>query len=201
MADMDRLRQQMEFILELDKSKGIMRQTYKSDGELKENDAEHSWHLAVMAMVLCEYANEPVDVAKVMAMVILHDVVEIDAGDTYAYDVEGHKDKREREEKAAQRIFGLLPKGQGTRFQEIWEEFDEGKTPEAKFARSLDRLQPLMLNDATGGKAWREHGVHETQVRERNPREDYGADALWEFAMTNYIDKNVENGNLIRDGK
>ena len=145
---MERLEKQMEFILEVDKVKKIVRQTYLSDASRKENDAEHSWHLALMAVLLKEYSNEDVDLAKVIPMVLIHDLVEIDAGDTYAYDEAGAKTKQERETKAADRIFGLLPDDQGTWFRELWEEFEAYETAEAKFAHVLDNAQPLFLNDA-----------------------------------------------------
>ena len=140
---------QISFIMELDKIKKITRQTYLSDGSRKENDAEHSWHLALMAFVLADYANEPIDVLKTMKMVLLHDVIEIDAGDTYAYDTEGNKTKRERELKAADRIFGLLPEAQQKEYRGLWDEFEAMETPESKFANMLDKVQPLFLNDAS----------------------------------------------------
>lgn len=187
---------QISFIMELDKIKKITRQTYISDGSRKENDAEHSWHLALMAFVLAEYANEPIDVLKTMKMVLLHDVIEIDAGDTYAYDMEGNKTKRERELKAADRIFGLLPKEQGEEFRSLWDEFEEMETPEAKFANMLDKVQPLLLNDAAGGKSWQEHGVKQSQVLERNKRTGEGSNAIWAYAKT-LIGKNVKEGHLL----
>lgn len=187
---------QISFIMELDKIKKITRQTYLSDGSRKENDAEHSWHLALMAFVLAEYANEPIDVLKTMKMVLLHDVIEIDAGDTYAYDTEGNKTKRERELKAADRIFGLLPKEQGEEFRSLWDEFEEMETPEAKFANMLDKVQPLLLNDAARGKSWQEHGVKQSQVLERNKRTGEGSDAIWAYAKT-LIGKNVKEGHLL----
>lgn len=187
---------QISFIMELDKIKKITRQTYLSDGSRKENDAEHSWHLALMVFVLAEYANEPIDVLKTMKMVLLHDVIEIDAGDTYAYDTEGNKTKRERELKAADRIFGLLPKEQGEEFRSLWDEFEEMETPEAKFANMLDKVQPLLLNDAAGGKSWQEHGVKQSQVLERNKRTGEGSDAIWAYAKT-LIGKNVKEGHLL----
>ena len=150
---------QISFIMELDKIKKITRQTYLSDGSRKENDAEHSWHLALMTFVLADYANEPIDVLKTMKMVLLHDVIEIDAGDTYAYDTEGNKTKRERELKAADRIFGLLPEAQQKEYRGLWDEFEAMETPESKFANMLDKVQPLFLNDASGGISWEEHGV------------------------------------------
>lgn len=152
---------QMSFIMELDKIKKINRQTYLSDGSRKENDAEHSWHLALMAFVLAEHANEEIDVLKTIKMVLLHDVIEIDAGDTYAYDTEANKTKRERELLAADRIFGLLPEEQRSEYRGLWDEFEAMETAEAKFANMLDNVQPLLLNVATDGKSWREHGDEE----------------------------------------
>ena len=156
---MDRLKRQMDFIVEIDKVKNIFRQTYLSDGNRKENDAEHSWHLALMAVLLKEYANEDVDLGRVIPMVLIHDLVEIDAGDTYAYDEAGKATQRAREEAAAERIFGMLPEDQAKWVRELWEEFEAYETAEAKFARVMDNCQPLLLTDAQGGKSWREHGV------------------------------------------
>ena len=164
---MERLEKQMEFILEVDKVKKIVRQTYLSDASRKENDAEHSWHLALMAVLLKEYSNEEVDLAKVIPMVLIHDLVEIDAGDTYAYDEAGAETKRERETKAADRIFGLLPGDQGTWFRELWEEFEAYETAEAKFAHVLDNAQPLLLNDASNGRSWDRHGVHKVRFTKK----------------------------------
>ena len=147
------LEKQLAFIMELDKIKNITRQTYISDGSRKENDAEHSWHLALMCFVLAEYSNEPIDVLKTMKMVLMHDVIEIDAGDTYAYDVEGNKTKRERELRAAERIYAILPDEQAKEYRALWDEFEAMETPEAKFANVLDKLQPLLLplpRDARG---------------------------------------------------
>lgn len=145
---MTRLEQQIRFITEIDKVKNIFRQTYLADGKRKENDAEHSWHIALMAYLLQEHAEEPVDVPRVMLMVLIHDLVEIDAGDTYAYDSEGAKTKREREVRAAERIFGLLPEDQGRYFRELWDEFEAYESADAKYAHLLDNFQPLLLNDA-----------------------------------------------------
>ena len=164
----ERLQKQLEFMLELDKMKNLYRQTYVLHEDRKENDAEHSWHLSLMAFMLAEYSSEPVDVTHVMKMVILHDVVEIDAGDTYCYDTEGYKSKAEREEKSAQRIFGLLPDDQRQEFYGLWREFEDCKTPDAKFAALLDRLQPLLLNYSKSGISWTEHGISEKQVTDRN---------------------------------
>lgn len=193
---MNDFEKQVSFIMELDKIKKIGRQTYLSDGSRKENDAEHSWHLALMAFVLADYANEPVDVLKTIKMVLLHDVIEIDAGDTYAYDTEGNKTKQLREQKAADRIFGLLPESQGDEYRSLWDEFEEMETPEAKFANMLDKVQPLLLNDASGGRSWEEHGVKKSQVMKRNERTHEGSERIWEYAME-LIGKNVKEGRLL----
>lgn len=190
-----RLEQQFAFLLEADKSKLIGRQTYLHDTSRKENDAEHAWHLALMVYLLREYANEPVDAAKTMFMVLIHDLVEIDAGDTYAYDDAGNATKREREVKAAERIFNILPEDQAKEMRSVWEEFENGMTPEAKFARTLDKVQPLMLNDATDGLAWREHGVYADKVLQRNANTKDGSKVLWEYVKM-LIERNVEKGNL-----
>lgn len=164
----ERLKKQLDFMLELDKMKNIYRQTYVLHEDRKENDAEHSWHLAILAFMLEEYAAEPIDTLKVIKMVLLHDVVEIDACDTYLYDEEGYKSKAEREEKAAQRIFGLLPDDQRDEYYALWREFEDDITYESRFASILDRMQPLLLNYTKGGIAWKEHGVHKEQVLSRN---------------------------------
>lgn len=194
----ERLEKQIRFIVEADKVKNIFRQTYLADGERKENDAEHSWHLAMMAVLLQEHMKEKANLAKVMTMVLIHDLVEIDAGDTYAYDEKGAQTKREREVKAADRIFGLLPEDQGTYFRELWEEFEAYETPEAKFAHLLDNFQPLLLNDASGGKSWKEHGVHRAQPMKRNERIPETSETVWE-KMLEIFDKHVECGNLLED--
>ena len=196
MGKMDeRLKKQMDFLLEADKLKFITRQTYLSDGKRKENDGEHSWHLALMAVLLSEYSNEKIDLVKVITMVLIHDMVEIDAGDTYAYDAVGNQSKREREVKAADRIFNILPKDQAEKFRQLWEEFEAYETPEAKFAHVCDNVQPLMLNDATDGLAWREHDVKKSQVLQRNRRTGEGSQVLMEY-INRILDKNVESGNL-----
>ena len=195
---MERLQQQMKFILEVDKVKQIIRQTYLADGSRKENDAEHSWHLALMAVLLKEYANEEVDLAKVIPMVLLHDLVEIDAGDTYAYDQAGLATQRVRETKAADRIFGMLTEDQGTKFRNLWEEFEAYETAEAKFAHVLDNCQPLLLNDASGGKSWKEHTVHKSQIYKRNEHTAEGSREIWEY-MQQLIDKHIQLGHVIDD--
>lgn len=194
---MERLEQQFEFFREIDKEKFIGRQTYLTGGERKENDAEHAWHMAIMAILLNEYANEEIDVLKTVTMILIHDIVEIDAGDTYAYDEEGKATQREREVKAADRLFQMLPEDQGKKLRGLWEEFEEAKTPEARFARTMDHIQPLMLNDATDGKAWREHGIHLSQVLQRNENTAKGSEKVWEYALETLIQPNVEKGNLI----
>lgn len=191
----ERLKKQMDFLLEADKLKFITRQTYLSDGKRKENDGEHSWHLALMAVLLSEYSNEKVDLVKVITMVLIHDIVEIDAGDTYAYDAVGNQSKREREVKAADRIFNILPEDQAKKFRQLWEEFEAYEMPEAKFAHVCDNVQPLMLNDATDGLAWREHDVKKSQVLQRNSRTGEGSQVMMEY-INKILDKNVESGNL-----
>lgn len=192
----ERLNRQFEFIREVDKEKFIGRQTYLSDGIRKENDAEHAWHLALMTILLQEYSNEPIDVLRTVTMVLIHDIVEIDAGDTYAYDEEAKKTQREREEKAADRIFQILPEDQGNKLRELWEEFEAGVTPEARFARVMDNAQPMMLNSATDGKAWRERGIRLEQILKRNRNTASGSEIIWEYMEEHFIKPNVEEGNI-----
>ena len=194
----DRLKKQMEFILEVDKLKKIGRQTYLSDASRKENDAEHSWHLALMAVLLAEHSNEDIDILKVITMVLIHDLVEIDAGDTYAYDEVGKASQRKREEAAADRIFNILPEDQARYMRNLWEEFEAQETSEAKFARTLDNAQPVMLNDATDGLAWREHEVKLNQVMGRNKNTHKGSEDIWEYVQNIFI-KNVSKGNIIEE--
>lgn len=191
----DRLRKQLDFMLELDKMKNIYRQTYVLHEDRKENDAEHSWHLAILAFLLSEYAAEPIDTLRVMKMVLLHDVVEIDAGDTFCYDAEGYKSKAEREENAAQRIFGMLPDDQKTEYYSLWREFEDGKTYESKFAALLDRMQPLLLNYTKGGISWQEHGIHKEQVLSRNLPYFSASDELAEVIIS-AIEDAVKQGWL-----
>ena len=199
MSDRERLQKQIDFIKEIDKEKMIKRQSYLTDCETHENDAEHAWHMAIMTLLLKEYANEEIDVLKTVTMLLIHDLVEVYAGDTYAYDEEGKKTQAEREAKAADKLYGILPEDQGDYFKSIWLEFEEQKTPEAKFARTMDCFQPLMLNDATNGKAWKEHDVRRSWVMNRNKNTRAGSEELWQFAKENFIDPNVENGNIIDD--
>ena len=192
---MTRLEKQTQFIVEVDKVKNIFRQTYLSDGERKENDAEHSWHLALSAILLKEYVSEEVDLQNKITMVLIHDLVEIDAGDTYAYDSAGAKDKREREEKAADRIFSILPTEQGQYFRELWEEFEEYETEEAKSAHLLDNFQPMLLNDAAKGKSWSEHQVKKQQIYKRNERIEETSETIW-GEMQRIVEKNIQLGNI-----
>lgn len=195
----ERLDAQFDFLREIDREKSIGRQTYLADASRKENDAEHAWHLAIMAILLSEYANEKLDVLRTVTMVLIHDLVEIDAGDTYAYDEEGKKSQRQREETAAERIFGLLPKDQGQKMREIWEEFEAAETAEAKFARTMDHIQPMMLNDASGGRSWLEHGIKLSQLLARNARTAEGSKELWEYAYENFALPNADKGRLQKD--
>lgn len=195
---MERLEKQLSFLMEADRQKEIIRQTYLADGSRKETDAEHAWHLALMCMVLSEYANEPIDVAKTIMMLLVHDLVEIDAGDTYAYDREGNATKRQREEKAAERIYGLLPKEQGDSLRALWEEFEAMETPEAKFANTLDKIQPVLLTDQAQGKSWREHQVRISQIMERNARTREGSEVLWNY-IRGVLEKNADAGFIRRE--
>ena len=192
---MTRLEQQIRFITEIDKVKNIFRQTYLADGKRKENDAEHSWHIALMAYLLQEHAEEPVDVPRVMLMVLIHDLVEIDAGDTYAYDSEGAKTKREREVRAAERIFGLLPEDQERYFRELWDEFEDYESADAKYAHLLDNFQPLLLNDASGGRSWSEHDVKKSQIYKRNEKVAETSETVWE-CMQEIVQKHIDAGNV-----
>jgi putative hydrolases of HD superfamily len=178
---MNRLDEQIRFLLETDRLKQVLRQTYLLHEDRHENSAEHSWQLAVMVMVLAEHAPPDIDRFKVVRMLLLHDLVEIDAGDTYCYDHEAMQDKLEREGAAASRIFGLLPGDQGNEFSVLWHEFEERSTPEAKFAAALDRMMPILHNYYTQGKSWLEHGITARQVLERNRHMAEGAPKLWEF--------------------
>ena len=189
-----RLEKQFDFCREIDKEKFIGRQTYLSDASRKENDSEHAWHMAIMTLILSEYANDDIDVLKTISMLLIHDLVEIDAGDTYAYDEEGKKTQHAREVAAADRIFGLLPEDQGTKFRALWDEFESGDTPESRFARTMDRVQPMMLNAASGGISWKEHGVQLSQILERNGSTKDGSNTLWEHALHHFIEPHVDKG-------
>ena len=194
--NIERFKKQLDFILEIDKEKEIYRQTHLTEFKRQENDAEHAWHMAIMIYLLKEYANEEFDVAKAMMMALTHDIVEIDAGDTYAYDKENLKTQKEREEKAANRIYGMLPDEQRDELRALFEEFEEGKTPEAKFARVMDNFQPLILNDSNNGKDWRAHKVKRSQVEKRQIRSKAGSEDIWNYTK-GLIDSNVKKGNII----
>lgn len=191
----DRLRRQLAFLLEVDKLKQVFRQTYLLDETRKENDAEHSWHFAMFAIVLAEYAPEPVDMLKVLKMALVHDLVEIDAGDTFLYDEAGQADKAEREAKAADRIFALLPEEQGGELRALWEEFEAKQTPEAKFAGAMDRIQPFLHNCHTSGRAWREHGIAADRVLQSNGHIAIGAPMLWD-RVRELVDQMVAEGYI-----
>jgi putative hydrolase of HD superfamily len=191
----ERLKKQLDFSLEIDKTKNVFRQTSLSNNGRKENDAEHSWHMAVMAYLLREYANEEVDIAKVMIMCLIHDIVEIDAGDTYAYDSENIKTQKLREEKAKERIFSILPDDQKAEFISLFDEFEEYESAESKFAHSLDNLQPLMLNHSNGGSDWREHNVTAAQVYSRQNKTGLGSEKLFEV-VDEIIRENIEKKSL-----
>ena len=191
----ERLERQLAFALEIDKEKNVFRQTHLSGHGRNENDAEHAWHMAVMAYLLREYANEPVDIAKVMVMCLIHDVVEIDAGDTYAYDAEGLMTQKAREEAAKERIFSLLPDDQRDELSALFDEFEAAETPESRFARAMDNLQPLLLNDSNGGSDWREHGVTAAQVYGRQRMTKRGSERLYELT-DQILRDNIRKGNL-----
>lgn len=191
----ERMRKQLDFILEIDKEKNIFRQTHLSGHGRSENDAEHAWHMAIMAYLLKEYANEEVDISKVMIMCLIHDVVEIDAGDTYAYDEEGLKSQKEREEKAKERIFSLLPEDQKKDLIALFDEFEAYETAEAKFAHALDNFQPLLLNHRNDGGDWKDHDVSASQVYQRQNKTRYGSEKLFEITDM-ILKKHIENGDL-----
>lgn len=191
----ERIKKQLEFSLEIDKVKNIFRQTHLSGHGRNENDAEHSWHMAIMAYLLKEYANEEVDIAKVMLMCLIHDIVEIDAGDTYAYDEENLKTQKEREDAAKERIFSILPTEQKEELIALFDEFEAYETPESKFAHAMDNLQPLMLNHSNGGSDWQEHKVTAEQVYKRQSKTKLGSEKLFEVT-DQMIQENILKGSL-----
>ena len=197
--DEKRLEQQIAFCREIDKEKFFGRQTWLTGATRKENDAEHAWHMAVMTVLLSEYANEEIDVLRTMTMLLIHDRVEIYAGDTYAYDEEGKKTQKRRELVAADRLFQMLPEDQGKKFREIWEEFEAENTPESRFARTMDNLQPMMLNAATDGKSWADRGIRLSQILGRNKNTAKGSEVLWEYAKENFLQPNLEKGRIVED--
>ena len=190
-----RLERQIRFLLEVDKLKEVFRRSYLLTSQRRENDSEHSWHLAVMAMVLSEHADDPVDGVRAVKMCLVHDIVEIDAGDTYCYDETGNEDKATRERRAAERLFGLLPEDQGLELRELWQEFEQGRSPEARFARAVDRLMPLLHNFHTRGRSWQEHGIDSALVRDRMLPIRESSQRLWGYALE-VIRESVERGYL-----
>ena len=193
----NRIEKQLAFALEIDKAKNIFRQTHISGKGRRENDAEHSWHIAIMAYLLREHANEAVDIGRVMLMCLIHDIVEIDAGDTYAYDTEGNKSKKEREDAAKERIFSILPADQAEELIALFDEFEANETAEARFAHAMDNIQPLMLNDANEGDSWREHGVTSAQIYGRQIKTRLGSERVFEVA-DRMIRENIRKGNIIQ---
>lgn len=191
----ERIEKQLNFSLEIDKEKNIARQTHLSGHGRNENDAEHAWHMAIMAYILREYANEEVDILKVILMCLIHDIVEIDAGDTYAYDAEGLKTQQERENKAKERIFSLLPEDQRSEMMSLFDEFEEYQTAESRFAHAMDNLQPLMLNNSNEGSDWKEHGVSADMVYKRQRKTRSGSEKLFEIT-DRIIKENIRKGNL-----
>lgn len=193
----ERLKQQLDFALMIDKEKNIFRQTHLSGHGRNENDAEHAWHMAIMAYLLREYANEEVDIAKVMLMCLIHDIVEIETGDTYAYDAEGIKTQKAREDAAKEKLYSILPEDQKRELVALFDEFEAYETPEAKFAHTMDNLQPLLLNNSNGGGDWKEHQVSAAQVYGRQARSREGSERLF-AVIDQIIQENIEKGNLTK---
>lgn len=191
----ERLKKQLNFALEIDKEKNIYRQTHLSGRGRNENDAEHAWHMAVMAYLLREYANEEIDITKVILMCLIHDIVEIEAGDTYAYDAENLKTQKAREDAAKEKLYSLLPEDQKQEFTALFDEFEEYKTPEAKYAHAMDNLQPLILNDSNNGGDWKDHDVTAEQVYGRQRKTRLGSEKLFEVT-DQIIQKHIRKGNL-----
>lgn len=191
----ERLKRQLNFALEIDKEKNILRQTHLSGHGRRENDAEHAWHMAVMAYLLREYANEEIDITRVMLMCLIHDIVEIEAGDTYAYDEEEKKTQKLREDAAKEKLYSMLPEDQKREFVALFDEFEECRTPEARFARAMDNLQPLILNNSNGGADWREHQVTEKQVYGRQSKTKEGSQRLYEIT-DQIIRDHIDKGNI-----
>jgi putative hydrolase of HD superfamily len=190
---MERLLQQIDFLIEADKLKNIIRRNYVSDGSRRENDAEHSWYFALAAMILSEYSNDAIDIQKVIAMAIIHDLVEIYAGDTFIYDEQAKVDQQEREKIASEKIFGLLPEDQRNHFLKLWNEFEEKSTPESKFARSIDRIVALLLNFKSNGKTWKEHQIDYSQIYAINSTIADGSSTLWSY-IKEQLDENKGKG-------
>ena len=191
----ERLRKQLDFALEIDKEKNVFRQTHLSGHGRNENDAEHAWHMAVMAYLLREYSNEEMDIAKVMLMCLIHDIVEIESGDTYAYDEENLKTQKLREDAAKEKIYSLLPEDQKAELIALFDEFEENRTAEARFAHAMDNLQPLLLNHSNNGGDWKEHKVTSKQVYGRHKKTKLGSERLYQ-AADEIIQENIRKGNL-----
>ena len=191
----ERFEQQKQFILEIDREKEIFRQTHITCADRAENDAEHAWHMAIMAWLLSEYANEKIDLLKTIMMILTHDLVEVYAGDTYAYDEKAAQTVHEREKAAADRLYGILPGDQGEKLRALWEEFEAYETPEARFAHTMDNFQPMLLNDRNKGNDWITHGVARSQVEKRNEKTGTGSEEIWAY-MRSVIEHHVENGAL-----
>jgi len=195
--DRERFESQMKFLIEADRMKNILRMTLIADGSRRENDAEHSWHLALMAMTLSEYAAEDIDISRVIQMALLHDIVEIYAGDTFAYDAKGNESKAQREADAADRIFAMLPEEQGREYRALWEEFDAMETPDSRYAAAIDRLQPLVNNYLTDGHTWRLGGVTSDKVYKRIAPAEKAMPEVWPV-ICEYIEKAIDKGMLKR---
>lgn len=193
--DLERFEKQKNFILEIDKEKEIFRQTHLSCADRRENDSEHAWHMAIMAWILSEYSNTDIDLLKTIMMILTHDLVEIYAGDTYAYDQKGKESEKERENKAAKKIYSMLPEDQGSKLKALWEEFEAYESPEARFAHTMDNFQPMLLNDSNDGNDWKTHGIARVQVEKRNEKTGTGSREIWEF-MQKVIERHVHDGSL-----
>ena len=191
----ERLQKQLDFAIEIDKEKNILRQTHLSGNGRRENDAEHAWHMAVMAYILKEYSNREIDIAKVMIMCLIHDVVEIDAGDTYAYDEENLKTQKRREDKAKERIFSILPEDQKVELIALFDEFEACQTPEARFAKAMDNIQPLILNNSNQGGDWKEHGAKASRIYKRHRKTKLGSETLYNVT-DDIIQNHIKNGNI-----
>lgn len=194
----NQLKRDMDFVVEIDKMKSIIRQTGLLDGSRRENDAEHSWHIATMAMVLEDYVDFDVDINRVVRMLLIHDLVEIDAGDTFCYDKKGNEDKLERELRAADRVFGILGREKGEDFRALWEEFEKRETNDARFAASMDRLQPILSNYYSGGGTWLKYGIKRSDVYRRIAPIETISQALWDY-VTDMVEDAIEKGYIIRD--
>ncbi len=193
----ERIQKQFAFSVEIDKEKEIGRQTYLASGSRKEDDAEHAWHMAIMAYLFREHANEKIDILRTIMMILTHDLVEVYAGDTYAYDEEGKKSQKQRELAAADKLYSILPEDQAAEMRALWDEFEAGQTPEAKFAHAMDNLQPMILNVASDGISWTEKDVYLQQVLDRNARTHEGSEILWDYAVDKYLRPSVEKKWLI----